>query len=142
MWGEEKYFCLILAYVIAMADDPEVPRKPKYLSGIDAALDVVGGKWKALILYQLEGGTLRYTQILRGLEQFRLTQRMLTKELRELEASGLILRTVFPEVPSRVEYSLTEKGASIMPVLDELCLWGCRHMPEDLNHVCEECENK
>ncbi len=123
-----------------MADTEEITKKPKYLSGIDAALDVIGGKWRALIMYELVDGTRRYNQILKGMERYKITQRMLTKELRELEANGFIIRTVYPEVPPKVEYTLTEKGESIMPILDELCLWGCRHMPEDLDHVCDRDE--
>ena len=122
-----------------MTEIPENTKKPKYLSGIDAALDVIGGKWRALILYELVDGTRRYSQILKGMERYKITQRMLTKELRELEANNFITRTVYPEVPPRVEYTLTEKGMSIMPILDQLCLWGCRYMPGELDHVCDEC---
>ncbi len=117
-----------------------VETKPKYMTGIDAAVSIISGKWKALILYQLEGGTLRYSQILTGM-RYGITQRMLTKELRELEDSGLLSRTVYPEIPPRVEYSLTEKGRSLMPILDQLCTWGCQNMADQLEHNCEaECE--
>lgn len=110
------------------------------MSGIDAALDVIGGKWKALILYSLVDGKMRYSEILRSRqdrETAKITPRMLTKELRELEKSGIILRTVYPEVPPRVEYSLTEKGESIMPILDQLCIWGCEHMADEIEKLCE-----
>ena len=115
--------------------------KPKYMTGIDAAVSIISGKWKALILYQLEDGALRYSQILNGME-YGITQRMLTKELREMEESGLISRTVYPETPPKVEYAITEKGRSLMPILDQLCHWGCQHMADQLEYNCaEECEN-
>lgn len=112
------------------------------MTGIDAAVSIISGKWKTLILYQLEDGTLRYSQILNGM-RYGITQRMLTKELRELEETGLISRTVYPEVPPRVEYSLTAKGRSLMPILDQLCVWGCRNMADQLEHNCDaECEEQ
>lgn len=110
--------------------------KPKYMTGIDAAVSIISGKWKALILYQLEGGTLRYGQILNGM-RYSITQRMLTRELRELEENGLISRTVYPEIPPKVDYSITAKGKSLMPILDQLCAWGCEHMADELGHNCE-----
>ena len=70
----------------------------KYARRIDAAIAVTGGKWKPLILYELRDGTLRFSQILRSIQP-KITQRMLTKELRELEKDGLITRKVYTEVP-------------------------------------------
>ena len=112
-------------------------KKYKYNWGIDAALDVIGGKWKPLVLYQLKEGTLRFSQIM-TLVQPRITQRMLTKELRELEKDGLITRKVYAEVPPKVEYTLTERGASLIPILDQLCEWGYEHMNEDIEFKCDE----
>ena len=114
----------------------ETPRKYKYNWGIEAAIDVIGGKWKPLILYQLKEGTMRFSQILTRVQP-RITQRMLTKELRELERDGLITRKVYAEVPPKVEYSLTEKGDSLMPILDQLCHWGNVHMADDIEFHCE-----
>ena len=121
---------------IVMDSSAAGEKKPKYMTGIDAAVSIISGKWKALILYQLEGGTLRYSQILNGME-YGITQRMLTKELREMEESGLISRTVYPEVPPKVEYTITAKGRSLMPILDQLCAWGCQNMADQLEHNCE-----
>lgn len=115
----------------------ETPKKFKYSWGIEATLDVIGGKWKPLVMYQLNEGTLRFSQVLARVQP-RITQRMLTKELRELERDGLVNRKVYAEVPPKVEYSLTEKGLSVMPILDQLCLWGCEHMRDDIEFLCDE----
>lgn len=114
-----------------------IPKKYKYSWGIDATLDVIGGKWKPLILYQLKEGTLRFSQILDRVRP-RITQRMLTKQLRQLEEDGLITRKVYPQVPPKVEYSLTEKGNSLIPILDQLCDWGYEHMGDSIEYQCEE----
>jgi len=113
-----------------------IPKKYKYSWGIDATLDVIGGKWKPLILYQLKNGTLRFGQILDRVQP-RITQRMLTKQLRQLEEDGLITRKVYPQVPPKVEYSLTETGNSLMPILDQLCDWGYEHMGNSIEYQCE-----
>jgi DNA-binding HxlR family transcriptional regulator len=113
-----------------------IPEKHKYNWGIDATLDVIGGKWKPLIIYALNDETLRFSQLL-GKLQPRITQRMLTKQLRQLEKDGLITRKVYPQVPPKVEYSLTETGKSLMPILDQLCEWGYEHMGERIKYQCE-----
>ena len=93
------------------------PKDYKYDWPIDATLDVIGGKWKPLIIYELNDETLRFSQLLDRLQP-RVTQRMLTKQLRQLEGDGLITRKVYMQVPPKVEYSLTELGKSLMPILD------------------------
>jgi len=113
------------------------PKKYKYKWGIDAALSVVGGKWKSLVLYELKDETLRFGQLLKRVEP-KITQRMLTKELRQLEADGLVIRKVYAQVPPKVEYSLTETGKSLMPILDELCDWGYAHMDDLIEYKCEK----
>ena len=114
-----------------------VRKKYKYKWGIDAALSVVGGKWKSLVLYELKDETLRFSQLM-GKVQPNITQRMLTKELRELEADGLITRKVYAQVPPKVEYSLTKTGKSVMPILDQLCAWGYKHMADRIEYQCEK----
>jgi DNA-binding HxlR family transcriptional regulator len=109
--------------------------KFKYDSGIEAALDVIGGKWKPLIMYALNNETLRFTHLLEKVNP-RITQRMLTKQLRELEMDGLVSRRVYAQVPPKVEYSLTETGVSLMPILDELCVWGCQHLRDQVRYPC------
>ena len=96
--------------------------KKDYCYAVEAALDQLGGKWKPLILWVLIEGKLRFSEINKLLPS--ITQRMLTKQLRELEKDGLINRKVHAEVPPKVEYSLTEKGDSVIPVLESLCDWG------------------
>ncbi|MGV2901395.1 winged helix-turn-helix transcriptional regulator [Microbacterium sp. AGC62] len=94
-----------------------------YVCGIDAALDVVSGKWKGLILWELvEHGTLRFAQLRRGLPG--VSEKMLTQHLREMEQDGLVRRQVYAEVPPRVEYSLTEAGAALSAALEPLGDWG------------------
>jgi DNA-binding HxlR family transcriptional regulator len=88
---------------------------------IQAIVDTIGGKWKLSILYQLFQGTKRYGELRRLVPK--ATERMLTLQLRELEAAGIVLRTVYPEVPPKVEYSLTELGWSLEPVLQTMLDW-------------------
>ncbi|UTD28712.1 helix-turn-helix domain-containing protein [Bradyrhizobium sp. WD16] len=89
---------------------------------VEVTLDLIDGKWKGVILYHLQQGTCRFGELRRRLP--RVTQRMLTKQLRALEQDGLILRKVYAEVPPRVEYSLTETGERLRPVIEALRVWG------------------
>ena len=90
----------------------------------EAAFDVIGGKWKGVILYHLLArGTLRFGE-LRRLLPARVTQQALTNQLRELEADGVVHREVYRQVPPKVEYSLTELGQGVRPWLLGLCDWG------------------
>ena len=82
----------------------------------------IGGKWKPEILWVLRSGPVRFGRILQEVEG--ITQVTLTKNLRELEADGIIARQVYPEIPPRVEYRLTEFGRSVFPVLDAISRWG------------------
>lgn len=94
---------------------------------VEATLELIGGKWKGLVLYHLlQQGTMRFSELRRKVP--RVTQRMLTRQLRELESAGLILRTVYPEVPPRVEYALTSEGESLRPVILALREWGRNHL--------------
>ena len=93
---------------------------------VEAALEVIGGKWKGIILYHLLSETMRFNQLRRVMPE--ITQRMLTRQLRELEANDLILRKVYPEVPPKVEYSITEYGKTLAPVIHALQVWGSQHL--------------
>lgn len=95
-------------------------------SPIAVTLRVIGGKWKPLILWLLKDKTLRFSELFRQSEG--ITQKMLTQQLREMEADGLVKRKIFPEIPPRVEYSLTEYGATLFPVLESMCAWGEKHV--------------
>ncbi len=89
---------------------------------VERTLSLIDGKWKIVVLYKLLRGTLRFNEIRRLIPN--VTQRMLTHQLRELEADGLIIRTVYAQVPPRVEYSLSARGWSLEPVLVALKNWG------------------
>ena len=93
---------------------------------VEAAISLIGGKYKALILWQLTGHTLRFSQLRKVVPA--ATPKMLTQQLRELENDGFLRREVFPVVPPRVEYSLTELGQSIRPVLAAMYDWGTGYL--------------
>ena len=92
-------------------------------TGFSYTLSLISGKYKMIILYCLmEYGAVRFNQLQRYLRK--ISDRTLSQNLNELEADGLIHREVFPQIPPKVEYSLTERGRSLMAVLDQLCIWG------------------
>lgn len=92
---------------------------------VEATLDLIDGKWKGVILYHLQSGTQRFGELRRRMPG--ITQRMLTKQLRALEEDKLLIRKVYAEVPPRVEYTLSELGESLRPVIDILKAWGESH---------------
>lgn len=89
------------------------------------ALGIISGKWKPMILHMLSAGTMRFGQLRKNIPP--VSQKMLTQQLRELEVDGIVSRTIYAEVPPKVEYSLTERGAALKPVLDSLYQWGQAH---------------
>ena len=93
-----------------------------YKCAIEVTLDLIGGKWKTLILCHLAAGTFRYNELKRTFPC--ITQKMLTQQLRELEQDALIYREVYAQVPPKVEYSLTEFGRSLLPVIRIMNDWG------------------
>lgn len=93
---------------------------------VEAAVNLIDGKWKSVILYHLMAGTLRFGEIRRHIPA--VTQRVLTNQLRELETDGLVTRKVYAQVPPRVEYSLSPLGRSMEPVLIALKGWGDAHL--------------
>ncbi len=95
----------------------------EYYCPVELSLQVIGGKWKPLILYRLgQAERLRFSELKRHIPS--ITQKMLTQQLRELEADRVVERTVYPQVPPRVEYNLTPLGRTVMPVMEALCAWG------------------
>ena len=107
-------------------------REPVYASqygcAVEATTDIIGGKWKAVILYYLFKGPKRFNELRRFLPE--VTQRMLTRQLRELEQDGIVHREIYKEVPPRVEYSLTEFGTSLGPILVQMLDWGEQYMEQ------------
>ena len=87
---------------------------------------LISGKWFILIIYRLSGGVLRFGELQRKIPG--ITQATLTKQLRTLESYGLVKRCVYPEVPPKVEYSLTEMGMAFLPVLDQIKIWGDKYI--------------
>jgi DNA-binding HxlR family transcriptional regulator len=93
---------------------------------VEAAIDVIGGKWKPLILWWLHHRTHRFAALRRLMPG--ITEKMLTQRLRELEADGIVHRRIYPTVPPKVEYSLTDYGRSLKRALQAICDWGREHM--------------
>lgn len=98
----------------------------EYACPVDATISLIGGKYKILILYHLIDGCLRFNELQKLIPK--ATPKMLTQQLRELEADNLIYRTVYPVVPPKTEYSLTELGTTLIPCLETLCEWGKTHI--------------
>ena len=112
------------------------PRSGPYICGIDAALDVVSGKWKALVLWELhDHGTRRFAELRRALPGG--SEKMLTQHLRQMEEDGLLHREVYAEVPPKVEYSLTETGVSLNEALQPLGEWGRERLRRERLEVTE-----
>jgi DNA-binding HxlR family transcriptional regulator len=88
-------------------------------------MTVIGGKWKPIIIWQLHESYLRFGELQKKVPG--VTQKMLTQQLRELESDGIIHREVYPVIPPRVEYSLTEHGRTLLPILEEMAKWGKIH---------------
>ncbi len=96
---------------------------------IEVTLKMIGGKCKPLILYILiEDGSKRFKELMREVNQ--ISQKTLTNQLRELEIDGLIARQCYAEIPPRVEYSITDKGATLFPILELMCQWGMQNIDE------------
>ena len=105
-------------------------RDVQYNNPVELALDVIGGKWKMPILWRLKDRAWRYGELQRDVG--RVNHKMLTQQLRELERDGLVTRTVFPEVPPHVEYTLTALGRSALPCIEVLRAWGAHYREEAL----------
>jgi len=105
----------------------------QYNCEMELTIDLVGGKWKSMILWIIAGRTVRFNALRRELHG--VTQKMLTQQLRELEADGLLNRKVYAEVPPKVEYTLTEQAKKLLPALEQLCEWGKNYAEEIQNQT-------
>ncbi|MGN0903044.1 MAG: winged helix-turn-helix transcriptional regulator [Succinivibrio sp.] len=94
----------------------------KYTCPVEATLDVIGGKYKAIIVYHLREGTLRYSEIRRKFSK--ITDKMLAQQLKELEADGIIIKKIYPVIPPKTEYRLTDRGLQCFEIIDAMCRFG------------------
>jgi Predicted transcriptional regulators len=100
---------------------------------VETTLQLIGDKWKVLIIRDLLSGTKRFNELMRSVTG--ITQKVLTSHLRSMETAGLLTRKVYPEVPPRVEYTLTETGFSLKPVLDSMVVWGMLYKENNTNNI-------
>ena len=116
--------------------------KIKLSCEMDFTLKLIGGKYKLLILYfLLEDEKKRFNELLSAIGS--ISKKTLTNQLRELENDGLIQRKIYPEVPPKVEYSLTEKGKSLSDILNLLCEWGEKNLDRDIYEITNpQCKQK
>jgi len=122
-----------------MTEERKNSVEKKYKVGVEAALEVMGGKWKPLIIYHLMTGRKRTSEFRRLIPG--ITQKMLTTQLRGLEKDEIVARKVYKEIPPKVEYELTSYGWGLKPTLDLLCYWGEDHLEKvhgDKSKVLED----
>ena len=105
---------------------------------VEATISLIGGKYKAVILWHLLHGTMRYSELHRKMPH--ATDKMLAQQLRELEKDGLITRTVYPVVPPKTEYNLTAFGQSLVPILDAMCDWGNEYLQTNSCSTINSCD--
>jgi DNA-binding HxlR family transcriptional regulator len=91
-------------------------------------MNIIGGKWKPSIIHRIRTDRNRYSLLLKSIPE--ISKQTLTNQLRELEADGVINRVIFPEIPPRVEYSITDFGATLLPIIDSMYQWAKEHMPD------------
>jgi DNA-binding HxlR family transcriptional regulator len=111
-----------------------VVAKQKSRCPAEVTLKVIGGRWKVIVLYHLFQGVKRFSELRRAIPK--VTQKVLTQQLREMERDGIVSRTVYPVVPPRVEYRLTPKGETLKPVIEATCRWGVQQSGQE-GIVCE-----
>jgi DNA-binding HxlR family transcriptional regulator len=111
------------------SDEMSLRAKNEYNCPIEVTLDLIGGKYKSLILWLLLDKTMRFNEIKKQLPS--ATQKMLTQQLRDLENDGIVIRKVYAEIPPKVEYSLSDFGKSLKPILESMCAWGIDYFKQD-----------
>lgn len=110
-----------------MKNIPLAPDPAEHGCPVTYCLSMIGGKWKPVIIFCIANGVDRFGAMQRAVPG--VTKQMLTKQLRELEADQLITRTIYAEVPPRVDYALTEKGQSVLPIIEQMRFWGKQNRP-------------
>ena len=113
-------------------------KRAVYQCPVEATISLIGGKWKPIIIWRLKNRTIRFTQLMSELSY--ISPKMLTKQLRELEQDGMIDREIYPEIPPRVEYSLTPLSKSLLPVLEHMAGWGMENLRDRIQCPQEEGE--
>jgi DNA-binding HxlR family transcriptional regulator len=112
--------------VTVWVPDEEVMMQVESPCPLDELLAIIGGKWKVIILWHLQEGMMRFSELRKKMPG--ITQKMLTQQLRDLEHQQMVIRKVYAEVPPRVEYQLTEKGKQIKPLLHQMQLWSTQNL--------------
>lgn len=107
---------------------------------VELTMSLISNKWKTLIIRNLLSGRKRFSELAKGLPG--ISQKVLTANLRELENDGLVARTVYPEVPPRVEYELTEIGQSLKQIIEVMLVWGCNYQQQMYGHSDEKLARK
>jgi DNA-binding HxlR family transcriptional regulator len=116
---------------VSLPEYRNMPKKRMYVCSLEAAMDVIGGKWKPHILWKIKDAPLRFGAIQEKLPA--ISQKMLTRQLRALEADRLISRTEYPTMPPRVEYALTGRGRTVIPILMSLKDWADKELKDQIN---------
>lgn len=99
-------------------------------------MNIIGGKWKPSIIHMIRTDRNRYSALLKNITE--ISKQTLTNQLRELETDGIIERIIFPEIPPRVEYNITDYGKTLLPIIDSMYQWGRQHMKTDNKGYCDE----
>lgn len=99
-------------------------------------MNIIGGKWKPSIIHMIRTDRNRYSILLKNITE--ISKQTLTNQLRELETDGIIERVIFPEIPPRVEYNITDYGKTLLPIIDSMYKWGRQHMKTDNKGYCDE----
>ena len=102
------------------------PNFEQFVCPVEATVALIGGKWKTVILWNLKDGKVRFNKLMSEIPD--ISPKMLTKQLRELERDGIVERKMYPEIPPRVEYSLTPLAISLVPILSQLAQWGMANL--------------
>lgn len=98
-------------------------------------MNIIGGKWKPSIIHMIRTDRNRYSVLLKNIKE--ISKQTLTNQLRELEHDGIIHRVIYPEIPPRVEYSITNYGKTLLPIIDSMYTWGKQHMSVDIESYCD-----